>query len=109
VRFFEEGSDKFMAAIQESEALKARARAIRDELTDTLTVALAESMKRPSHDSIARLAASLLVATWAVALVEAHRMFQQDPDVEKANHAFLDLIDRGTKGVRSALKGTPYL
>ena len=35
VRFFEEGSDKFMAAIEESEALKARSRAIRDELTDS--------------------------------------------------------------------------
>jgi AcrR family transcriptional regulator len=109
VRFFEEGSAEFMATIQGSEALKARARAIRDELTDTLTVALAKSVKHPLPDPIARLAASLLVATWAVALVEAHRMFQQDHDVEKANTAFLDLVDRGTKGVRSALKGTPYL
>ncbi|HEY1742557.1 MAG TPA: TetR/AcrR family transcriptional regulator [Granulicella sp.] len=109
VRFFEEGSDAFMATIQGSEALKARARAIRDELTDTLTVALAESVKRPLPDPIARLAASLLVATWAVALLEAHRMFQQDHDVEKANTAFLDLVDRGANGVRSALKGTPYL
>jgi|SRR6187402_661763 len=109
VRFFEEGSDKFMAAIQASEALTARARAIRDELTDTLTAALAESVKRPLPDPIASLAASLLVATWAVALVEAHHIFQQHHDVEKANKAFLDLIDRGTKGVRSALKGTPYL
>ena len=109
VRFFEEGSDKFMAAIQESEALKARARAIRDELTDTLTVALAQSVKRKLPDPVASLAASLLVATWAVALVEAHRVFQQNHDVKRANTAFLDLIDRGTNGVRAALKGTPYL
>jgi AcrR family transcriptional regulator len=108
VRFFEEGSDKFMAAIQESEALKARARAIRDELTDTLTVALAQSVKRKLPDTVASLAASLLVATWAVALVEAHRVYQQNHDVKRANTAFLDLIDRGTNGVRSALKGTPY-
>ena len=109
VRFFEEGSDKFMATIQESEALKARARAIRDELTDVLTVALAESVKRQLPDPVASLAASLLVATWAVALVEAHRVFQQGHDLKKANKAFLGLIDRGTKGVRSALEGTPYL
>jgi AcrR family transcriptional regulator len=108
VRFFEEGSDKFMATIQESEALKARARAIRDELTDTLTVALTKSMKRRLPDPVACLAATLLVATWAVALVEAHRVFQQDHDVEKTNSVFLGLIDRGTKGVRSALEGTPY-
>jgi AcrR family transcriptional regulator len=109
VRFFEEGSDKFMVAIEESEALKARARAIRDELTDTLTVALAGSVKRKLPDPVASLAASLLVATWAVALVEAHRVFQQDHNVEKANCAFLGLIDRGTRGVRSALEDTPYL
>ena len=109
VRFFEEGSDHFMAAIEESEALKARARAIRDELTDTLTVALAKSVKRKLPDPVASLAASLLVATWAVALLEAHRVFQQDHDLKKANTAFLGLIDRGTKGVSSALEGTPYL
>ena len=108
VRFFAAGSDKFMATLQESEALKARARAIRDELTDTLTVALAKTMKRQLPDPLGGLAASLLVATWAVALVEAHRLFQQDHDLDKANTAFLDLIDRGTKGVRSALEGTPY-
>ena len=108
VRFFEEGSDKFMATIQESEALKSRARAIRDELTDTLTIALAESVQSPLPDPVAGLAASLLVATWAVALVEAHRVFQVNHNVKKANTIFLDLIDRGTKGVHSALEGTPY-
>jgi AcrR family transcriptional regulator len=98
VRFFEEGSDKFMEAIQASEALKARARAIRDELTDTLTVALAKSVDGP-----------LLVATWTVALIEAHRAFQQGQNLQEANNAFLGLIDRGTKGVQSALEGTPYI
>ena len=108
VRFFEERSGRFMATIQESETLKARARAIRDELTDTLTAALAASVKRSLPDPVASLAASLLVATWAVAFIEAHRVFQRDHDVEKANTAFLDLINRGTKGVSSALGGTPY-
>jgi AcrR family transcriptional regulator len=109
VRFFEAGSDKFMATIQASEALRARARAIRDELTDTLTVALAKSVDRHLPDPIAVLAASLLVATWTVALIEAHRIFQQNQDLEEANNAFLALIDRGTKGVESALEGTPYI
>ena len=108
VRFFDANSDKFMATIQASEALKACARAIRDELTDTLAVALAKSVKRPLADPIASLAASLLVATWTVAHIEAHRAFQQDQDRKKANTAFLRLIDRGTKGVQSALEGTAY-
>ena len=108
VRFFAAGSDKFMATIEASAALQARARAIRDELTDTLTVALAKSVDRPLPDSFASLAASLLVATWTVAYLEAHRVFHQNSDLEEANNTFLGLIDRGTKGVRSALKGTPY-
>jgi len=109
VRFFDEGSDKFMDAIQASEALKARARAIRDELTDTLTVALAKSVDGPLPDPVASLAASLLVATWTVALIEAHRAFQQGQNRQEATNAFLGLIDRGTKGVQSALEGTPYI
>ena len=108
VRFFEPGSDKFMATIQASDALKARARAIRDELTHTLTAALAHSVHRPLPDPVASLAASLLVATWTVALIEAHRSFQGDRDLDKANTAFLALIDRGTDGVQCALEGTPY-
>lgn len=109
VRFFEANSDKFLATLQASEALKARARAIQDELTDTLTVAIAKSVDRPLPDPVASLAASLLVATWSVALIEAHRAFQQDHDVTRANIAFLELIDRGTKGVHSAVEGTPYV
>ena len=109
VRFFEEGSDRFMATIQGSEALKARARAIRDELTDTLTVAIAQCVDRALPDPVASLAATLVVATWGVALVEAHRAFQQVHDLTRANTAFLELIDRGTKGIRSAVEGTPYV
>jgi AcrR family transcriptional regulator len=108
VRFFEAGSDKFMATIQASESLKARARAIRDELTEVLTVALAKSANRHLPDPVASLAASLLVATWTVSLNESHRAFQQNQNIEKANTVFLALVDRGTKGVQSALEGTPY-
>jgi AcrR family transcriptional regulator len=109
VRFFEANSDKFLATIQASEALKARARAIQDELTDTLTVAMAKSVDCPLPDPVASLAATLLVATWSVALIEAHRAFQLDQDAARANTAFLELIDRGTKGVQSAVAGTPYV
>ena len=108
VCFFDPRSDKFMATLQASDALKARARAIRDELTDVLAVALTSSVKRVHPDPIAGLAASLLVATWATALIEAHRCFQQNQDRAKANVCFLSLLDRGTKGVKAMLEGTPY-
>lgn len=109
VRFYESVSGRFMATIQASDTLKARARAIRDELTAALSSALAETAARPQPDAAANLAASLLVATWMVALLEAQRAFQQDQGVDRANEIFLQLIDRGTEGVNSALKGTPYV
>jgi len=108
VMFFEAGSDRFMATIQASETLKARARAIRDELTTLLTEALTRSAGGRLPDPAASLAASLVVATWTVALVEAHREFLQHQDVRRANAAFLAVIDRGTKGIRCAMEGTPY-
>lgn len=106
--FFDPHSDKFMAVLQASDALRARARAIRDELTDLLAVALAGSVGRVPPDPFADLAASLLVATWTVALTEARRVYKQGRDREKANIALLECIDRGTKGVKAAVKGTPY-
>ncbi len=96
-----------MAAIQASEALKARARAIRDELTDTLVIALSECVDcKPDH--FASLTATLVVATWTVALIEAHRAFQHHKNLERANKVLLELVDRGTKGVQAALNGTPF-
>ena len=108
IRFFEAGSERFMETIRASEALKARARAIRDELTDMLTIALAKAADRHQLDPAANLAASLLVATWAVAFVEAHRIFRGSHDVEKANMAFLAIVDQGVHGLKAALEGTPY-
>jgi hypothetical protein len=49
--FFEGGSERFMETIRASEALKARAKAIRDELTDMLTVALGENCTSASFRS----------------------------------------------------------
>jgi AcrR family transcriptional regulator len=108
VRFFDPHTDKFMATLEASEALKARARAIRDELTEVLAVALTGSAKLPHPDPIANLTASLLVATWAVALTEAHRAFQRDRNLKKANALFLKLIDCGTRGTQAAIEGTPH-
>ena len=102
-------SYKFMATIRASESLKARARAIRDELSDALAKALARCVKRPESDPAAALAASLLVATWTVALNEAHNAYEQHKDVTQAKRAFSKLVDQGTRGVRTALAGTPYV
>ena len=108
IRFFEGGSERFMETIRASEALKARARAIRDELTDMLTIALAKTAHRRHPDPTASLAASLLVATWEVAFLEAHRIFHQGRNIRKANKAFLAIVDQGTQGIKAAVDGSPY-
>ena len=108
VRFFEEGSELFLRTILNSEALKARARAIRDELTQMLEVALANTVRRQQPESTATLAATLLVATWEVAFLEAHAVFSRSHDVKKANKAFLAIVDRGTQGVKAAVEGSRY-
>lgn len=107
--FFEESTYRFMATIQASEALKARARAIRDELSDTLAEALARCVKRPLSDPGAALAAALLLATWMVAITEAHGAYKQHRDLARAKRAFFKIVDQGTRGVEAALAGTPYV
>ena len=107
IRFFD-GSRRFVETVAASEALKARARAIRDEVVGSLTIALAESVSRPVSDHDAHLAASLLIATWTVAFVQAHSSFRQYGDAEGAKAIFLAVIDRGTSGVSAGMARTPY-
>ena len=108
VQFSAEGTDKFLKAIQASDALRARASAIRDELTDLLTVALADAAGHSLPNPSASLAASLLVSTWVVATLEAHRVFSKSHNVKKSNVAFLGIVDQGVVGAKAALKSTPY-
>ncbi|WP_348643830.1 hypothetical protein [Mesorhizobium sp. WSM4306] len=63
--------------VEGSETLKARARAIRDELADVLMVALSEGAGLDPADPDARLAAALLLATWSVAYIQAPRTFEK--------------------------------
>ena len=98
----------FIETIERSETLKARARAIRDELAQVVSVALSECVGREPTDPDAGLAAGLLLATWTVAFIQAHRTFRQSRDPKKANAAFLALVDKGSAGLRAAMAGTPY-
>ena len=101
-------SQGFIETIEGSETLKARARAIRDVLAQVVGVALCESVGRKPTDPDAHLAAGLLLATWTVALIQAHRIFGQNRDTEEAKAAFLAIVDKGTIGVKAAMAGTPY-
>lgn len=105
---FSEASQGFIETIEGSETLKARARAIRDELAQAVTVALSECGGREPADPDARLAAGVLLATWTVAFIEAHRTFREKQNAEEAKAAFLAIVDKGTLGLKAAMAGTPY-
>ena len=105
---FSARSQGFIKAVEGSETLKARARAIRDELAEVLTVALSEGAGRDPTDPDARLAAALLLATWSVAYIQAHQTFRQTRDTGQASAAFLALVDKGSIGLKAAMAGTPY-
>lgn len=105
---FPAGSQGFIETVEGSETLKARARAIRDELAQVVTAALSECAGRESIDPDASLAAGLLLATWTVALIQSHRTFRQTGDTEEAKAAFLAIVDKGTIGIKAAMAGTPY-
>jgi len=105
---FNPGSQRFIETIEGSETLKARARAIRDELAQVVAVALSECAGREPTDPAAHLAASMLLATWTVAFIQAHRTFRKSRNKEKAKAAFLALVDQGTIAIKAAMAGTPY-
>ena len=105
---FSARSQGFIETIEGSDTLKARARAIGDEIAQILAVALSECVGREPTDPDAQLAAGLLLATWTVALVQAHRTFRQERNTKKAKAAFLAIVDKGTIGLKAAMAGTPY-
>ena len=105
---FSADSQNFVKTVERSGTLKARAREIRGELAEVTAVALADSVGRTVDDAEARLAGGLLLATWTVAFVEAHRGYRQTGDAAAATAGFLALIDRGSLGVQAALADTPY-
>jgi hypothetical protein len=106
---FSARSERLVPTVAGSETLKARARAIRDDLADLVAAALAEAVGRDAADPDARLAASLLLAAWTVAFLEAHRTFRETRSRKEADDAFLALVDKGATGLKAAMAGTPYL
>ena len=101
-------SQGFVETIERSETLKARARAIRNELWQLVAEALCQSAEREADDPDAHLAAGLLLATWTVAIIQAHRVFRQRRDAAAAQVVFLAIVDKGTVGIQAAVAGTPY-
>lgn len=98
----------FVETAQASEALKARARQMRDDFVRALAGVLADTVGRPADDPDAQLAAGLVAATWSIAFTRAHAELISTGDVETAQALFLRLVDRGILGTQAALHGTPF-
>ena len=77
-------------------------------LAQVVAVALSESLGRNPDDPDAHLAAGLLMATWTSAFLQAHRIFQQTHDAEKAKAALLGIVEKGTVAVKAAMADTPF-
>lgn len=105
---FSADSQGFVAIIQASETLKARARQIRDEVANIMAAELAMISGKDEPDGDAKLAAALLLASWSVALINAHELFRSSVDEKLAIQAFLAVIDKGAAGQKAALAGTAY-
>ncbi|WP_267394150.1 MULTISPECIES: TetR/AcrR family transcriptional regulator [unclassified Sphingomonas] len=99
----------FVETAQASEALKARARQMRDDFVRALAGVLADGVGRAADDPDAHLAAALIATTWSIAFTRAHAELSAAGDVEAAKGVFLGLIDRGIIGTHAALEGTPFL
>jgi AcrR family transcriptional regulator len=105
---FTPASARFIATVEASAALKARARQIRGELEDVMATAMRERGGLAGDDPVAQLAAGMTVAALTVALVAAHRLYREGQDSDAAGALFLALVDRGCAGVAAALAGTAY-
>ncbi len=105
---FSARSQGFIETVGRSKTLMARAREIRDEIAQVVAVALSEGAGRELTNPDADLAANLLLATWTVAFIQAHRTFRQKRNTKKAKAIFLAIVDRGTVGIKAAMAGTPY-
>lgn len=103
-----EATVAFLETIATSDALKNRARSLRDELSEFLAETLAADVGREVTDPDAFMAASLMLSTWVAARVLAHRAFLSHRDADLARATFLNGIDKGYKGVCAAMTGTPY-
>lgn len=98
----------FVETTLASEALKARARQMRDDFVHALAALLAEEVDCPQDDAEAYLGATLITSTWSIAFARAHALLSETGDAAAARRTFLTLVDRGTAGTRAALSGTRY-
>ncbi|PTL77716.1 TetR/AcrR family transcriptional regulator [Vitiosangium sp. GDMCC 1.1324] len=104
----DEGVALFWRTVQESAALRARARELREQLEEDLAAMLAESAGASREDSTAKLVATMVVAAWSIAYREGLRRLEAGEAPAAARSAFVTQLERGFAMVFAGAKGTPY-
>jgi hypothetical protein len=64
---------------------------------------------RDPGDVDAQLAATLIIAAWSAALVEAQRTYHQKHDAQAAKDIFLGIVDRSARGLEATMRESPYM
>ncbi|MFG1496708.1 TetR/AcrR family transcriptional regulator [Saccharospirillum sp. HFRX-1] len=103
---FNADSQAFTNAIRASETLMASVRLMRDQFVQTLAEAIAKSMDQTEPDSNIHLGTSLLFSTLSVAYIEAHNNFRQHQNSAEAKELFIEVMEKGFRGIRTSLKDT---
>jgi AcrR family transcriptional regulator len=103
-----EGISHFWRTAEQSDALRARAREMRETLVCELATMIADSIGQSRRDALARLLAELLVTAWHVAYVEGLRVYRTGARSAVVRAAFGDLLERGFVAASAAARGTPY-
>jgi AcrR family transcriptional regulator len=99
---------KFWRIIEKSDALRARARELRDEAEAELAKLLAEVAGTGEPDPIARLLGAMIVDAWRVAYAESLKKHRSGRPSAEVHAEFLELLDRGLGMVALAARGTPW-
>ncbi len=100
---FSPESQKFIKTVEASESLKARAREIRDELALLIVKSLSRPAGANAEGVNLYLMASVILSTWSVAFIAAHRSYQIHQDAEQARALFLAIVDKGSIGVKAMM------
>jgi AcrR family transcriptional regulator len=103
------GTASFWDTVAKSSALRARAREMRDELAYELAERLAAAVGKSAGDPPALLAAHLLLSAWHAAYAAGLRQIHIRKNPAQARATFAELLERGFRGVETALAGTPYI
>jgi hypothetical protein len=70
---------------------------------------LADTVEKPKNKPEACLLASMVVATWQAAYSEGLRQQRKGAANNAVRLSFVNLLERGFKGITAAMRGTPFV